>query len=173
MAKIKSLDELKKIKEQAKNSVSLRVKGDNIENMIQIRVAMATCGIASGAREVMTEFIEELQKQNMDNEQHVKVFIIETRMRSRVFPVIVLIYAFVAIDKNRLLCAALKHEVKVLVNFFALFKANIRKKLPAEQFAMAGCHSSVKPQRQLQRFGSGEHRNIFHILNAAVQDFLV
>ena len=67
MAKIKSLDELKKIKEQAKNSVSLRVKGDNIENMIQVRVAMATCGIASGAREVMTEFIEELQRQNMDN----------------------------------------------------------------------------------------------------------
>jgi len=67
MAKIKSLEELKKIKEQAKNSVSLRVKGDNIENMIQVRVAMATCGIASGAREVMTEFIEELQRQNMDN----------------------------------------------------------------------------------------------------------
>ena len=67
MAKIKSLDELRKIKEQAKNTVSLRVKGDNIENMIQVRVAMATCGIASGAREVMNEFIEELQRQNMDN----------------------------------------------------------------------------------------------------------
>ena len=40
MAKIKSLEELKKIKEQAKNTVSLRVKGENIENMIQIRVAM-------------------------------------------------------------------------------------------------------------------------------------
>ena len=67
MAKIKSLDELKKIKEQAKNTVSLRVKGDNIEDMIQVRVAMATCGIAAGAREVMNEFIEELERQNMDN----------------------------------------------------------------------------------------------------------
>ena len=37
MVKIKSLEELKRIKEQAQNSVSLRVKGDNIENMIQIR----------------------------------------------------------------------------------------------------------------------------------------
>lgn len=67
MAKIKSLDELRKIKEQAKNTVSLRVKGDNIEDMIQVRVAMATCGIAAGAREVMNEFIEELERQHMDN----------------------------------------------------------------------------------------------------------
>ena len=67
MAKIKSLAELKKIKEQAQNTVSLRVKGDKIENMIQVRVAMATCGIAAGAREVMNEFVEELQRQGMDN----------------------------------------------------------------------------------------------------------
>lgn len=67
MAKIKSLDELKKIKEQAQNSVSLRVKGDNIENLVQVRIAMATCGIAAGAREVMNEFVEELQRQHMDN----------------------------------------------------------------------------------------------------------
>ncbi len=67
MAKIKSLEELKKIKEQAKNTVSLRVKGDNIENLVQIRVAMATCGIASGARETMDEFIKVLGEQNMDN----------------------------------------------------------------------------------------------------------
>lgn len=65
--KIKSLEELKKIKEQALSSVSLRVKGDNIENMVQVKVAMATCGIASGAREVMNEFVEELNRQNMDN----------------------------------------------------------------------------------------------------------
>ena len=67
MVKIKSIEELKKIKEQAQNSVALRVKGDNIENLVQIRVAMATCGIASGAREVMNEFVEELDRQHMDN----------------------------------------------------------------------------------------------------------
>lgn len=67
MAKIKSLDELKKIKEQAQNTVSLRVKGDNIENLIQIRVAMATCGIAAGARETMDEFIKVLQEEKIDN----------------------------------------------------------------------------------------------------------
>ena len=67
MAKIKSLEELKKIKEQAKNTVSLRVKGENIDNMIQIRVAMATCGIAAGARETMDEFIKVLGEQGIDN----------------------------------------------------------------------------------------------------------
>ena len=67
MVKIKSLEELKRIKEQAQNSVSLRVKGDNIENMIQIRVAMATCGIASGAREVMNEFVEALREEKIEN----------------------------------------------------------------------------------------------------------
>ena len=30
MAKIKSLEELKKLREQAQNNVSLRVKGDNL-----------------------------------------------------------------------------------------------------------------------------------------------
>ncbi len=67
MAKIKSLEELKKIKEQAQNTVSLRVKGDNIENLIQIRVAMATCGIAAGARETMDEFIKVLQEEKIEN----------------------------------------------------------------------------------------------------------
>lgn len=67
MPKIKSLAELKKIKEAAQSSVSLRNKADDIENMIQVRVAMATCGIAAGAREVMTEFIEELNKQQIEN----------------------------------------------------------------------------------------------------------
>ena len=67
MPKIKSLDELRKIKEQAQNTVSLRVKGDNIENLIQIRVAMATCGIAAGARDTMDEFIKVLQEEHIDN----------------------------------------------------------------------------------------------------------
>lgn len=67
MAKIKSLEELKKIKEQAQNSVSLRVKGENIENLIQIRVAMATCGIAAGARETMDEFIQVLKDEGINN----------------------------------------------------------------------------------------------------------
>ena len=44
MTKIKSLDELIKIRDKARESVSLREKGDNIDNMIRVKVAMATCG---------------------------------------------------------------------------------------------------------------------------------
>ena len=67
MAKIKSLDELMKIKEDVKNKVSLREKGDNVDQLIQIKVAMATCGIAAGAREVMDYMIQETHKQGIDN----------------------------------------------------------------------------------------------------------
>lgn len=67
MGKIKSFEELKKIKEQAKAKVDLRVKGDNIENSIQVKVAMATCGIASGAREIMNIIIDEAAKQGLEN----------------------------------------------------------------------------------------------------------
>ncbi len=67
MAKIKSLKELKKIKDQAKKDMSLDKKGKNGKDMVQVRVAMATCGIAAGAKEVMKEFKEEFERQGMDN----------------------------------------------------------------------------------------------------------
>ncbi len=61
MAKIKSFEELKKIKEQVQS------KANNMENPIYVRVAMATCGIASGAREIMNTIIEEASNQGLDN----------------------------------------------------------------------------------------------------------
>jgi len=67
MAKIKSLDELMKIKENVQNKVDLREKGENIENLIQVRVAMATCGIAAGAREIMDYIIQDTYKEGIDN----------------------------------------------------------------------------------------------------------
>lgn len=67
MAKIKSLQELMKVKENAQSKVDLRVKGDNIENLVQVKVAMATCGIASGARDIMNTFVEESAKAGLDN----------------------------------------------------------------------------------------------------------
>lgn len=67
MAKIKSLDELKKIREEVKSKVNLREQGDNIENLIQVKVAMATCGIASGARSIMDYMIQELANQDITN----------------------------------------------------------------------------------------------------------
>lgn len=67
MAKINSLAELKKIKEQMKNATDLREKGLNIDEMIQVKVSMATCGIASGARETLSEFMDEVKKHGLDN----------------------------------------------------------------------------------------------------------
>lgn len=67
MSKIKSFDELKKIRESVLQNVSLREKGDNIDNLIKVKVGMATCGIASGARTTMTAFIDELKNEKIDN----------------------------------------------------------------------------------------------------------
>jgi len=65
MEKIKSLADLKKKKEELQSGINLRERGDNIASMTQIKVAMATCGIASGAKEVMDVLINECEKLNL------------------------------------------------------------------------------------------------------------
>ena len=65
MDKIKSLADLKKKREDLQAGLSLRERGDNMENLIQIKVAMATCGIASGAKQVMDFLIEDLDKKKV------------------------------------------------------------------------------------------------------------
>jgi NADP-reducing hydrogenase subunit HndB len=59
---IKSLDDLRKIKAQANKDTEARH-----ENATQIIIGMGTCGIAAGARGVMTAVLEELQKRNIHN----------------------------------------------------------------------------------------------------------
>lgn len=66
MTKVKSLSDLKKLKDEVQSKIKLREKGDNPENLIQIKVSMATCGIASGAKDTMHYFIEELDHQGID-----------------------------------------------------------------------------------------------------------
>jgi len=67
MAKVNSLEELKKLREKLAEKVDLRQRGDDPEVRVQIRVAMATCGIASGAKLIMDYFIDELEKRNIDS----------------------------------------------------------------------------------------------------------
>ena len=55
------------MREQYKSKVDIREKGDQIEKMIQVRVAMATCGIASGARDVMNTLVDEVTNRRLDN----------------------------------------------------------------------------------------------------------
>ncbi|MCW0482759.1 (2Fe-2S) ferredoxin domain-containing protein [Gaoshiqia sediminis] len=66
MTKIKSLADLKKLKDEVQSKIKLREKGDHPENLIQIKVSMATCGIASGAKDTMNFLIEELDHQGID-----------------------------------------------------------------------------------------------------------
>ena len=66
MTKIKSLADLRKLKDEVQSKIKLREKGDNPENLIHIKVSMATCGIASGAKETMNFLIEELDHQGID-----------------------------------------------------------------------------------------------------------
>ncbi len=66
MTKIKSLADLKKMKANLQSQIALREKSDSPEGRVLIRVAMATCGIASGAKEVMEFLIDELDKRNID-----------------------------------------------------------------------------------------------------------
>ncbi|MBK3516776.1 (2Fe-2S) ferredoxin domain-containing protein [Carboxylicivirga marina] len=66
MSKVKSLADLRKMREELQTKVSLREKSDNPEKMVQVKVSMATCGIASGAKEVMNHMIEEMDRQAID-----------------------------------------------------------------------------------------------------------
>ena len=66
MEKIKSLADLQKMQENLRTTIDLRESHNNPDAPIQVKVAMATCGIASGAREVMDVFIEEFSKRNMN-----------------------------------------------------------------------------------------------------------
>jgi NADP-reducing hydrogenase subunit HndB len=66
MEKIKSLADLKKMQDNLRAKIDLREKSSDPDTRIQVKVAMATCGIASGAKEVMEVFIEEFSKRNID-----------------------------------------------------------------------------------------------------------
>lgn len=61
---MKSLEELKAIRERMKNQMDVRDQsGDNI----RVVVGMATCGIAAGARPVMTAFLDEINRRGLTN----------------------------------------------------------------------------------------------------------
>lgn len=67
MPKVMSLDDLKALRDHVKNKVDLREKGENVDDMIMLRVAMATCGIASGARETMNYLAELVREEGLTN----------------------------------------------------------------------------------------------------------
>ncbi len=61
---MKSLEELKAIREKMQGQVGMRGSDDN---MIRVVVGMATCGIASGARPVLNYLVNGVQEKNLKN----------------------------------------------------------------------------------------------------------
>ncbi len=61
---MKSLADLKAIRDRMQQQMNLRdTEGDHI----RVVVGMATCGIAAGARPVLTAFLEEIEKRELKN----------------------------------------------------------------------------------------------------------
>ncbi len=64
MAKMKSFEELKKIRDQVKANVELR--NENEAN-VKVLVGMATCGIAAGARTTFNAMVERSRELGLAN----------------------------------------------------------------------------------------------------------
>ena len=62
---MKSLAELKAIRDRAKADLDLRKENPNAARVL---VGMATCGIAAGARPVLNAFVEEIAKRGLTND---------------------------------------------------------------------------------------------------------
>ena len=66
MTKVKSLDDLKKMRDKLSSDLTIRENSNYPETLPQIRIAMGTCGIAAGAKDVMRKFLSELNTQNVN-----------------------------------------------------------------------------------------------------------
>lgn len=58
---MKSLEDLKKLRDQAIKTMDMRYQNGGT----RIQIGMATCGIAAGARPVMNKFLEEISARNL------------------------------------------------------------------------------------------------------------
>jgi NADP-reducing hydrogenase subunit HndB len=61
MPKLKSLEDLKKVREEASRDIQVR-----LDTGTKIIVGMGTCGIAAGARETMHAILEELKRRQIE-----------------------------------------------------------------------------------------------------------
>lgn len=62
---MKSLDELRQIRDKAIKNLTLRQHEH--ENSIKVLVGMSTCGIAVGARETLNAMLEEVKRRELNN----------------------------------------------------------------------------------------------------------
>ncbi|AUD65540.1 hypothetical protein BK011_07475 [Tenericutes bacterium MZ-XQ] len=60
---MKTLDELKKLRDESLKKMTMR----DVKDGFRIQVGMGTCGIASGARPVMNAFLEQVEFHDLKN----------------------------------------------------------------------------------------------------------
>jgi NADP-reducing hydrogenase subunit HndB len=66
MTGIKTLADLKRKQEEVRREIDLRRRAEEPDFLVQVKVAMATCGIASGAKIVMDLFVRELPRRGIE-----------------------------------------------------------------------------------------------------------
>ena len=64
MAQIKTLADLKVLKNNIHDKMDTRIKGTE-NGLVQVKVAMATCGIAAGAKEIFDYMLEQTDKKGL------------------------------------------------------------------------------------------------------------
>jgi NADP-reducing hydrogenase subunit HndB len=66
MTKIKNLADLRKLKDQLQSKERSGERGRQSDDLVQVKIAMATCSIASGSKETLNYLVDELEKRNID-----------------------------------------------------------------------------------------------------------
>ncbi|MCF7930233.1 MAG: (2Fe-2S) ferredoxin domain-containing protein [Acholeplasmataceae bacterium] len=60
---MKNLDELKKLRDKSLDQMMMR----GIKNSFRIQVGLGTCGIASGAKPILSVFLSEVEEKKLEN----------------------------------------------------------------------------------------------------------
>ena len=66
MGKIRTVDDLRRLREDLKVNTDSGIGSDSVKDMIRVKVAMATCSIATGSKETLKYLSEELDKRNIE-----------------------------------------------------------------------------------------------------------
>jgi NADP-reducing hydrogenase subunit HndB len=66
MTKIRSLEELAQMRDKLSAEIRIRELSNDPEKMVQVRIAMSTCGISAGAKETMTRMMTLLDDRKVD-----------------------------------------------------------------------------------------------------------
>jgi NADP-reducing hydrogenase subunit HndB len=64
---VKSLQELRKLRNQYQDSLSLRKQGEHEGDQIELRVGLGTCGISAGAKDTFKALLKEINEQKIKN----------------------------------------------------------------------------------------------------------